>query len=38
MGMLFCTNKNNFTHEDSFDGKHFVFDPGVKVPLPIEAA
>ena|SRR5437660_7580381 len=38
MGMLFCTNHNAFTHEDSFDGKHFVFEPGIKVPLTLEAA
>lgn len=38
MGMLFCTNNNSFAHEDSFDGKHFVFEPGMKVPLTIEAA
>jgi hypothetical protein len=38
MGMLFCTNKNDFTHEDSYDGKRFVFEPGVRVPLAVEAA
>lgn len=38
MGMLFCTNKNDFVHEDSYDGKRFVFEPGLKVPLSVEAA
>src|SRR5256885_17127883 len=38
MGMLFCTNNNDFVHEDSYDGKRFVFEPGLKVPLSVEAA
>lgn len=36
--MLFCTNKNNFHHEDSFDGHVYQFPPGVKVMVPKEAA
>lgn len=36
--MLFCVNKNNFHHEDSFDGQLYAFPPGQKVMVPLEAA
>ena len=38
MAMLFCTNKNDFHHEDSYDGKLYVFPPNEKVELSEEAA
>lgn len=36
--MLFCVNKNNFYHEDSYDGVTFGFPPDEKVMVPLEAA
>ena len=36
--MLFCVNKNNFHHEDSYDGKLYQFPPGQKVMVPFDAA
>lgn len=36
--MLFVTNKNNFHHEDRFDGHDYAFPPGQKVMLSLEAA
>ena len=38
MGSVFVTNKNEFQHEDRFDGEDFVFRPGEKVLIPEDAA
>lgn len=35
---LFVTNKNDFTHEDAYDGEVFSFPPGVQVMIPVDAA
>jgi hypothetical protein len=36
--MLFVINKNNFHHEDRFNGQDYLFPPGEKVMLSMEAA
>jgi hypothetical protein len=36
--MIFVTNKNDFEHQDRFDGIDYFFVPGEKVALPEEAA
>ena len=36
--MLFCTNRNDFVHEDSFNGEHVTFPPNSRVPLSVAAA
>ena len=36
--MLFCVNRNNFYHEDAYDGHTYGFPPGEKVMVPLEAA
>lgn len=36
--MLFCVNKNNFYHEDAYDGHVYAFPPGEKVMVPLAAA
>jgi hypothetical protein len=38
MGMLFCTNKNDFTHEDRYNGQLYQFPPNEKVAVSEEAA
>jgi hypothetical protein len=38
MNEIFVTNKNDFPHEDAYDGEQFVFLPGEKVALPMAAA
>lgn len=35
---IFVTNNNPFQHQDSFDGKLYIFPPGEKVAVPIIAA
>lgn len=36
--MLFCENRNSFHHEDRYAGEDYVFPPGQKVMLTMEAA
>jgi hypothetical protein len=38
MAMLFCTNRNDFHHEDLYDGVLYQFPPGQKVAITEEAA
>jgi hypothetical protein len=35
---VYITNKNNFVHEDRFDGQTYVFEPGVAQVVPHDAA
>jgi len=36
--MLFCVNRNEFVHTDRYNGEDFVFEPGQKVMLSMDAA
>lgn len=38
MNEIFVTNKNDFYHEDKFNGQTFQFPSGEKVLVPVEAA
>lgn len=38
MNEIFVTNKNEFPHEDAYDGQPFMFMPGEKVALTRHAA
>lgn len=38
MNSVFVTNKNEFLHQDRYDGEDFVFPPGEKALIPIDAA
>lgn len=35
---IFVTNKNDFVHQDRFDGEDFVFPPGERVLISADAA
>jgi hypothetical protein len=35
---IFVTNKNDFVHQDRYDGEEYVFPPGERVLIPSEAA
>jgi len=35
---IFVTNKNDFYHEDAFNGQKFAFEPGSKQLIDAEAA
>jgi hypothetical protein len=35
---IFVTNKNDFVHTDAYDGEEYVFPPGERVLIPVEAA
>jgi len=35
---VFVTNRNDFPHEDGFDGERFVFPPGEQIMISIDAA
>lgn len=35
---IFVTNKNDFTHEDAYDGVEYVFPPNERVAVPVDAA
>jgi hypothetical protein len=36
--LIFVTNKNDFVHQDRYDGEDYVFPPGERVLIPSEAA
>lgn len=36
--ILFVTNKNEFTHQDRFDGVDYTFPPGQSIPVEETAA
>jgi hypothetical protein len=36
--VIFVTNKNDFHHEDGFDGELYSFPPGEKVAISMDAA
>ena len=36
--MLFCVNRNDFVHTDRYAGEDYVFEPGQKVMLSLDAA
>lgn len=38
MDQVFVTNTNEDVHEDRYDGEAFVFPPGERVLVPVEAA
>jgi hypothetical protein len=38
LNQVFVTNRNDFTHEDRYDGEEFIFPPGQQVMIPTEAA
>ena len=35
---IFVTNKNDFAHEDMYNGESYIFRAGEKIPISIEAA
>ena len=35
---VFVKNNNDFVHTDMYDGQEYIFRPGEKTPVPIDAA
>lgn len=35
---IFVTNKNEFAHEDKFNGESYLFRPDEKTPISVDAA
>ena len=38
MSSVYVTNKNDFLHQDRYDGEDYFFPPGETVLLPVDAA